>query len=152
VDVCVHLQEPSREQWEGYHTGTRAACAGGVTTIFDMPVIGEPYVTNPASLQARFKAANERLWVDCGFLGCVQGNAPDHLADLLTSPVFGLLVWYGVQQYCGANPISLADLQQLFKLIEASGRTLPVFASCQDCSPVELPTLSPYLGRRFTGY
>ena len=112
-------------------------------------MIGHPYVTNHASLQTRFKAANERLWVDCGFIGCVQGNAPEHLGDLLASPVFGLLVWYGVQQHPGAAPISAVDLQRLLQLIESSGRTLPIFASCHDSSKPQLLTLSPYVSREY---
>ena len=38
VDVHVHLNEPGRVEWEGFDTGTRAAAAGGVTTLVDMPV------------------------------------------------------------------------------------------------------------------
>ena len=33
MDVHVHLNEPGRPDWEGFDTGTRAAAAGGVTTV-----------------------------------------------------------------------------------------------------------------------
>ena len=42
VDVHVHLNEPGREEWEGFETGTKAAAAGGVTTVVDMPLNGIP--------------------------------------------------------------------------------------------------------------
>lgn len=38
VDSHVHINEPGRTDWEGFNTGTRAAAAGGVTTIVDMPL------------------------------------------------------------------------------------------------------------------
>ena len=38
VDSHVHVNEPGRTEWEGYWTATRAAAAGGVTTIVDMPL------------------------------------------------------------------------------------------------------------------
>jgi len=36
VDTHVHINEPGRD-WEGFWTATRAASAGGVTTLVDMP-------------------------------------------------------------------------------------------------------------------
>lgn len=38
VDCHVHVNEPGRTSWEGFWTATRAAAAGGVTTIVDMPL------------------------------------------------------------------------------------------------------------------
>ncbi|GCB66958.1 hypothetical protein scyTo_0013637 [Scyliorhinus torazame] len=38
VDSHVHVNEPGRTDWEGYWTATRAAAAGGITTIVDMPL------------------------------------------------------------------------------------------------------------------
>src|SRR5687767_3736920 len=42
VDTHVHVNEPGRTEWEGYETATRAAAAGGVTTIVDMPLNSIP--------------------------------------------------------------------------------------------------------------
>ena len=38
VDGHVHVNEPGRAEWEGFATATRAAVAGGTTTIVDMPL------------------------------------------------------------------------------------------------------------------
>lgn len=38
VDSHVHVNEPGRTAWEGYSSATRAAAAGGITTIVDMPL------------------------------------------------------------------------------------------------------------------
>ena len=45
VDTHVHVNEPGRTEWEGFETATRAAAAGGVTTIVDMPLNSSPVTT-----------------------------------------------------------------------------------------------------------
>lgn len=42
VDAHVHMNEPGRTDWEGFNTGTRAAAAGGLTTVVDMPLNAIP--------------------------------------------------------------------------------------------------------------
>ncbi|MFE6865560.1 allantoinase AllB [Kitasatospora sp. NPDC057692] len=79
VDTHVHVNEPGRTAWEGFATATRAAAAGGVTTVVDMPLNSVPPTTTPAGLEAKRKAAEGQAWVDVGFWG---GAVPDNLADL----------------------------------------------------------------------
>src|SRR5713101_2033695 len=50
VDTHVHINEPGRTEWEGFATATRAAAAGGVTTLVDMPLNSSPVTTTPAAL------------------------------------------------------------------------------------------------------
>ncbi|HEY0611447.1 MAG TPA: amidohydrolase family protein, partial [Chitinophaga sp.] len=38
TDPHVHINEPGRTDWEGFETATRAAVAGGITTLVDMPL------------------------------------------------------------------------------------------------------------------
>ena len=38
VDTHVHINEPGRTEWEGFSTATRAAAAGGITTLIEMPL------------------------------------------------------------------------------------------------------------------
>ena len=76
VDTHVHVNEPGRTEWEGFETATRAAAAGGVTTILDMPLNSIPPTTSVAALDAKRAAARGRCAVDVGFLGgVVPGNA-----------------------------------------------------------------------------
>ncbi|MFB7471841.1 allantoinase AllB [Kitasatospora sp. NPDC056184] len=79
VDTHVHVNEPGRTAWEGFATATRAAAAGGVTTVVDMPLNSVPPTTTLAGLEAKRKAAEGRAWVDVGFWG---GAVPGNLADL----------------------------------------------------------------------
>jgi allantoinase len=89
VDTHVHVNEPGRTDWEGFETATRAAAAGGVTTLLDMPLNSIPPTTTVAALESKRAAARGRCAVDTGFLGgLVPGNAAE-LAPLHAAGVFG---------------------------------------------------------------
>ncbi|MFZ5482135.1 MAG: allantoinase AllB [Myxococcota bacterium] len=76
VDTHVHVNEPGRTAWEGFATSTRAAAAGGVTTIVDMPLNSIPPTTSVAGLLAKAQAAEGKCHVDVGLCGgLVPGNA-----------------------------------------------------------------------------
>src|SRR5437762_9716890 len=75
VDTHVHVNEPGRTDWEGFETATKAAAAGGVTTIVDMPLNSIPATTTLAGFESKLAAAREKLQVNCGFWGgIVPGN------------------------------------------------------------------------------
>ena len=78
VDTHVHINEPGRTEWEGFETATRAAAAGGVTTLVDMPLNSVPPTTTVAALEAKRSKASGRCHVDVGFWGgVVPGNVRD---------------------------------------------------------------------------
>src|SRR3974390_2815441 len=79
VDTHVHINEPGRTDWEGFVTATRAAAAGGVTTLIDMPLNSIPPTVSAAALRAKRVAAGQRVWVDTGFWG---GAVPGNLGTL----------------------------------------------------------------------
>ncbi|MBN9176772.1 MAG: allantoinase AllB [Microbacterium sp.] len=79
VDSHVHLDEPGRTDWEGFATGTAAAAAGGITTVFDMPLNSVPVTTTPEALAAKRAAAMGKLAVDVGYWG---GAVPENLGAL----------------------------------------------------------------------
>ena len=64
VDAHVHVNEPGRTEWEGYETATRAAAAGGVTTIVDMPLNSIPPTTTLAGFEEKIDAAEGKCTVD----------------------------------------------------------------------------------------
>ena len=89
VDTHVHVNEPGRTDWEGFASATRAAAAGGITTIVDMPLNSIPPTTTVRALDAKRRAAEGRCHVDVGFWGgVVPGNARD-LEPLARAGVFG---------------------------------------------------------------
>ncbi len=107
VDTHVHVNEPGRTEWEGFATATRAAAAGGVTTILDMPLNSVPPTTTVAGLQAKRAVAAGQISVDVGFWGgAVPGNVPD-LAPLHDEGVFGFkcfLLDSGVEEFRHLEP------------------------------------------------
>ncbi|MGI9457784.1 MAG: allantoinase AllB [Aeoliella sp.] len=90
IDAHVHINEPGRTEWEGFESATRAAAAGGVTTLVDMPLNSTPVTTTTAALEQKRSAAERKLWVDVGFYGgLVPGNV-EHLEPLIDSGVCGI--------------------------------------------------------------
>jgi allantoinase len=112
VDTHVHVNEPGRTEWEGFATATRAAAAGGVTTIVDMPLNSIPPTTTVGALEAKRNAAVDQVWVDVGFWGgAVPGNLAD-LPDLHEAGVFGFkcfLIDSGVEEFPHLSPAEFAD-------------------------------------------
>jgi allantoinase len=89
VDTHVHINEPGRTSWEGFASATRAAAAGGVTTLIDMPLNNIPATTTLAALETKRRAARGRCRVDVGFWGgVVPGNA-EALHAMHEAGVFG---------------------------------------------------------------
>ncbi|WP_119729585.1 allantoinase AllB [Thermomonospora amylolytica] len=89
VDTHVHVNEPGRTEWEGFRTATRAAAAGGVTTLIDMPLNSVPPTVGVAELEVKRTAARGRVHVDVGFWGgAVPGNVPA-LRPLHEAGVYG---------------------------------------------------------------
>jgi allantoinase len=111
VDTHVHVNEPGRTEWEGFATATRAAAAGGVTTILDMPLNSIPPTTTVEALRVKQQAAEGQVSVDVGFWGgAVPGNLPD-LAPLHAAGVFGFkcfLLDSGVEEFGHLEPDQLA--------------------------------------------
>ena len=76
VDTHVHVNEPGRTEWEGFESATRAAAAGGITTILDMPLNAIPATTTAGALEAKQTAANGKCVVNVEYIGgVVPGNA-----------------------------------------------------------------------------
>jgi allantoinase len=102
VDTHVHINEPGRTDWEGFDTATRAAAAGGVTTLIDMPLNSIPATTTVTALEIKRKAARNKCRVNVGFWGgVVPGNAGE-LRALHRAGAFGFkcfLVPSGVPEF-----------------------------------------------------
>ncbi len=128
VDAHVHANEPGRTDWEGLATATRAAAAGGVTTIVDMPLNSLPPTTTLAALRAKQDAARGQMQVDVAFwAGAVPGNVDD-FAPLVEAGVCGFKAFTcdsGVPEFPGLGP---ADLARALTRCAELGATLLVHA------------------------
>jgi allantoinase len=110
VDSHVHVNDPGRTHWEGFVSATRAAAAGGVTTVVDMPLNSIPPTVDVAALEVKRKTAEPQAFVDVGFWG---GAVPGNLADLRplhAAGVFGFKCFLpdsGVDEFPPLDPVGL---------------------------------------------
>ena len=102
VDAHVHVNEPGRTEWEGFATATRAAAAGGVTTLVDMPLNSIPPTTTLAGFKEKLAAAQGQCQTDVAFWGGVIPGNTGELEPLLKAGVRGFkcfLVHSGVDEF-----------------------------------------------------
>ncbi|GAB2616416.1 allantoinase [Paractinoplanes abujensis] len=111
VDTHVHVNEPGRTEWEGFASATRAAAAGGVTTIIDMPLNSLPPTVDVPALRVKQAAARGQTFVDVGFWGgAIPGNS-SALPALHEAGVFGFKAFLadsGVPEFPPLSPPELA--------------------------------------------
>lgn len=112
VDAHVHINEPGRTDWEGFASATKAAAAGGVTTVLDMPLNSIPSTVNRPALRLKRLYARTQAFVDVGFWGgAVPGNKAD-LRELHDDRVFGFkcfLLFSGVDEFPHLEPDQLEE-------------------------------------------
>ena len=128
VDTHVHVNEPGRTEWEGFDTATRAAAAGGVTTIVDMPLNSVPATTTVDGLAAKRQAAIDRCHVDVAFWGGVVPGNESQLDGLVDAGVRGFkcfLAPSGVDEF---PAVGEQDLRRALPTLARRGMPLLVHA------------------------
>ncbi len=124
VDSHVHVNEPGRTEWEGFATATRAAAAGGITTLVDMPLNSTPVTTTRAALEVKRRAAAGKCAVDVAFWGGVVPDNAGELEALLSAGVPGakaFLVHSGIDDFPAATE---ADLRAAMPVLARHGAAL----------------------------
>ena len=124
VDPHVHINEPGRTEWEGFETATRAAAAGGITSLIDMPLNSVPATTTREAFQAKAEAAQGKTRVDVGLWGgVVPGNVAE-LEGLLAEGALGFkafLVPSGVDEF---PHVEEPDLREAMPVLARHGAVL----------------------------
>jgi allantoinase len=128
VDTHVHINEPGRTEWEGFATATRAAAAGGVTTVIDMPLNSLPPTTTPAALEVKRDVARGQVHVDVGFWGgAIPGNVPS-LRPLHDAGVVGFKCFASDSGVPEFPPLPYEDMRDAFAAIASFGGLIIVHA------------------------
>lgn len=128
VDTHVHINEPGRTEWEGFATATRAAAAGGLTTLVDMPLNSIPATTTVAALDAKRRAAAGQCHVDIGFWGgVVPGNAHE-IEALADAGVLGFKCFLSPSGVDEFDHVTDADLRRAMPALARAGLPLLVHA------------------------
>ena len=129
VDSHVHVNEPGRTDWEGFATATRAAAAGGVTTVVDMPLNSIPVTTTAAAFETKRAATAGQLSVDVAFWGGVVPDNAAALPGLAEAGALGckaFLVHSGIDEFPNATE---SDLRRAMPILRAQG--LPLLAHAE---------------------
>lgn len=128
VDTHVHVNEPGRTEWEGFESATKAAAAGGVTTIVDMPLNSIPPTVSVAALDEKRAVAEGRVFVDVGFWGgVIPGNIAE-LAPLHDAGVYGFkcfLLPSGVDEF---PEVSVVEMREAMAVLAEFDSLLVVHA------------------------
>lgn len=126
VDSHVHVNDPGRTHWEGFATATRAAAAGGVTTIIDMPLNSIPPTIDVAALTEKQRVAAPQAYVDVGFWGGAVPASLGQLKELYDAGVFGFksfLLHSGVDEFPALTPAqftaALEELPEALMIVHA---------------------------------
>ena len=135
IDAHVHINEPGRTEWEGFETATKAAAAGGITTMIEMPLNASPVTTTAEAMKLKLEAAKGKLYVNCGFYGgVIPGNIED-LDGLLNAGVFGIkafLTHSGIDEFPN---VTEADLRKALPILRQHNAKLLVHCELEQ-SPV----------------
>ncbi|MBT7041970.1 MAG: allantoinase AllB [Candidatus Marinimicrobia bacterium] len=132
VDAHVHINEPGRTDWEGFETATKAAAAGGITTIVDMPLNCIPVTTTVDALNQKIIATKDQLWIDCGFYG---GLIPDNIQDLESLADAGVLGFKAFLSPSGIDEfpnISEKHLREALHILAKKGIPVLVHAELEN--------------------
>ena len=138
VDSHVHINEPGRTEWEGFRTATRAAAAGGYTTLVDMPLNCLPATTTVEALEAKREAARGQCYVDWMAWGGVVSDHQKQITDLASQGVPGFkcfLVHPGIE---GFTMVTEAEIRAAAPELARTG--LPLLVHAELPGPVEEAT------------
>ena len=129
IDPHVHINEPGRSEWEGFNTATRAAIAGGITTVVDMPLNSTPVTTTAKAFNQKIAATKNQLHTNVGFWGGVVPGNENEIEGLIKCGVLGFkafLTHSGIDDF--AN-VTEADLVKVMPIIAKHG--LPLLVHCE---------------------
>ena len=150
VDTHVHVNEPGRTEWEGFSTATRAAAAGGITTLVDMPLNSIPVTTSLLAYHQKVRALQGSCQVDVGLWGgVVPGNAAE-LGPMIDAGVLGFKCFLCPSGIDDFPPVSEGDLRRVMPILAARGVPLLVHAElCPAGTPDQDPSVQ---SRRYVDY
>lgn len=129
IDPHVHINEPGRTEWEGFETATKAAIAGGITSLIEMPLNASPVTTTVDAFNQKINAAKNKLHSNCGFWGGVIPGNQDQIEPLIEKGVFGFkafLTHSGIDEFPN---VAEADLRKAMPII--AKHNLPLLVHCE---------------------
>ena len=153
IDAHVHINEPGRTDWEGFETATKAAAAGGITTVIDMPLNASPVTTNVEALKLKLHSTENKLFVNVGFYGgLIPGNI-ENIEALILAGVSGIKCFLSPSGIDEFPNVGEAEISEAMPIIAKYG--VPLLAHCEllleeaDCALSAYPSsYKEYLASR----
>ena len=148
VDPHVHINEPGRTEWEGFDTATKAAMAGGITTVVDMPLNSSPVTTTVKAFEEKILAAKNKLHIHCGFWGGVIPGNLNEIEPLIEKGILGFkafLVHSGIDEFPN---VTEEDLRKAMPII--AKHNLPLLVHCE--LENEIGSLKSDVGKNYQNY
>lgn len=124
IDAHVHFEEPGREDWEGWASGSAAAAAGGVTTVVDMPIDSTPPTITRAAFHAKADRARRSSVVDFALWGGLTPGSLDAMPELARCGVVGYKAFLSPTGVPDFPPVDAATLAAALRA--AAALDLPV--------------------------
>jgi allantoinase len=128
IDTHVHFREPGRTEKEDFRSGTKAAAAGGLTTVLEIQN-NEPFTTDRAAAQSKIDLVGKKSLVNYGIYGSVGAVNLSTLEEMAP-----LVVAYKVFMAHSVGHLSMPDLGDFARaceIIARTGRVLAVHAECE---------------------
>jgi allantoinase len=152
IDPHVHINEPGRTDWEGFDTATKAAIAGGITTLVDMPLNSSPVTTTVKAFDEKIKATKGQLHTNCGFWGGIIPGNEKEIEPLIEKGILGFkafLTHSGIDEFPN---VTEGDLRKAMPIIAKHG--LPLLVHCELSDPTHLPIAigTPLTTRLYSDY
>ncbi|GAB3970999.1 allantoinase AllB [Spirosoma terrae] len=129
IDPHVHINEPGRTDWEGFDTATRAAIAGGITTLVDMPLNSSPVTTTVEAFEQKIAATYGKLHTACGFWGGLVPGNTNEIDKLIDKGVLGFkafLTHSGIDDFPN---VTEEDLRKAMPII--ARHNVPLLVHCE---------------------
>lgn len=145
IDAHVHINEPGRTDWEGFESATRAAAAGGVTTLMDMPLNSAPVTISVSSLLKKIDASTGKRFVDCGFYGGLIPGNEHEIEPLIEAGITGVkafLCHSGIDDFPNATE---KELRAVMPILAKHDIPLLVHAELVDANAPEIHHPQKYL-------
>jgi allantoinase len=135
VDTHVHVNEPGRTEWEGFNTATRAAAAGGITTIVDMPLNSIPATVDVDALETKRRAAESQCHVNVAFWGGIVAGSELHIGPLIDAGVRGFKCFLAPSGVAEFPMVTVADLRRALPVLAGrAGTRCPLLVHAEDPS------------------
>jgi allantoinase len=148
IDSHVHVCEPGNTEWEGFASATRAAAAGGITTLVDMPLDSVPTTVSTDALQVKRRAADGQCHIDVGFWGgVIPGNLPE-LGPLAAAGVTGFKCFLADSGTPDFPPVDALQLTEALHVLAGLGSPLLVHAESAEAAAA----IGETTGRSYAGY